>query len=469
MQPVLLIDVVGLTKAQVSAEATPHLYALSQRGSMAPMEGILPGVTCSAQATMLTGLMPSEHGAVGNGWRDPQSYEIALWRQSNALVKGEKIYEAAKRLDPTFTCAKLFWWWNMGAQVDLSITPRPYYPADGRKIPAIYAWPPEFGTDTENALGAFPFFDFWGPKAGLPSSRWIADAAIRTLKEKRPSLTMAYLPHLDYDHQRFGPKAPRSLAALTEIDTIIGDLVAAADEHGAAVVVVSEYGITEVSKPVHINRALRRAGLLHARTTPNGDVLDPFGSRAYAVADHQIAHVYTQDDAARDEARRVLDSLPGVQSVLDAKGQRDAGIGHPNGGNLVALSDPDAWFTYYYWEDPASEPDFARTVDIHRKPGYDPLEMFLDPALKIPMLRVVRRLAQKKLGFRYLMDLIPTDADLIRGSHGLIPEDPADGPVWLSSLPFGDGAEATPSPGENGCLPMTSVKERVLGALQRPL
>ena len=469
MQPVLLIDVVGLTQAQVSQGATPHLYALAQRGSMAPMAGILPGVTCSAQATMLTGTMPSEHGAVGNGWRDPQSYEIALWRQSNALVRGEKVYEAARRLDPSFTCAKLFWWWNMGAQVDLSITPRPYYPADGRKIPAIYAWPPEFGVETEAQLGSFPFFDFWGPKAGLPSSRWIADAAIRTLKEKRPSLTMAYLPHLDYDHQRFGPKAPRSLAALAEIDTIIGDLVAAADECGAAVVVVSEYGIREVSTPVHINRALRNAGLLHARKTPNGDVLDPFGSRAFAVADHQIAHVYTQDETAAADARRVLENLTGVQSVLDPEGQRAAGIEHPNGGSLVALSNPDAWFTYYYWEDPADEPDFARTVDIHRKPGYDPLEMLLDPELKVPMLRIVRRVAQKKLGFRYLMDVIPTDADLIRGSHGLIAEDPAEGPVWISSIPFGAEAGATLPPGEDGQVPMTSVKERILSALQRPL
>ncbi|MFT6109336.1 MAG: putative AlkP superfamily pyrophosphatase or phosphodiesterase [Planctomycetota bacterium] len=472
MQPVLLLDVVGLTQAQISPEITPHLHALGQRGSIAPMDSILPAVTCSAQATMLTGTMPSEHGVVGNGWRDPKSFEVALWRQSNALVRGEKVYEAAKKLDPSFTCAKLFWWWNMGAAVDLSITPRPFYPADGRKIPAIYAWPPEFGEETEAALGKFPFFDFWGPKAGLPSSRWIADAAIRTLREKRPTLTMAYLPHLDYDHQRFGPKAPRSIEALREIDVIVGDLVAAADETGAAVIVVSEYGITEVSKPVHLNLALRKAGLLHARKTPNGDVLDPFGSRAFALVDHQIAHIYTQDDAATAEARRVLEGVDGVQSILDAEGQRAAGLDHPNSGDLVVQSDPDAWFTYYYWEDPAAEPDFARTVDIHRKPGYDPLEMFLDPGIKVPMLRVARRLAQKKLGFRYLMDLIPTDATLIRGSHGLVPEDPAAGPVWLSSLPFSAsstaGPQGTSAPGDSGTIPMTSVKARVLAALQRP-
>ncbi len=465
MRPVLLLDLVGLTPRQVTAEETPSLHALGRRGSMAPMQSILPAVTCSAQATMLTGTMPTDHGAVGNGWRDPKSFEVALWRQSNRLVQGEKIYEAAKRRDPSFTCAKLFWWWNMGADVDLSITPRPYYPADGRKIPAIYAWPPEFGVETEGALGAFPFFDFWGPKAGLPSSRWIADAAIRTLEKHKPSLTMAYLPHLDYDHQRFGPRHPKSIQALRDLDGIVGDLVAAADRAGAATIAVSEYGIREVSRPVKINVCLRQAGLLHARSTPNGDVLDPFGSRAFALVDHQLAHVYCKTPGDAAAAREALEKLDGVGSVMTDEEKRDAGLDHENAGDLIVLSEPDAWFTYVYWTDPSSEPDFARTVDIHRKPGYDPLEMFLDPELKLPMLRVARRVAQKKLGFRYLMDVIPLDPSLVKGSHGLVPEDPTDGPIWLSSEPFRAGSEPGSGPGADGTIPMTSVKERVLDAL----
>ena len=464
MRPVLLLDLVGLTPRQVTPDRTPNLHALGQRGSLAPMGSILPAVTCSAQATMLTGTLPTEHGAVGNGWRDPRTFEVALWRQSNHLVEGEKIYEAARRRDASFTCAKLFWWWNMGAAVDLSITPRPYYPADGRKIPAIYSWPPEFGTEAEAELGAFPFFDFWGPKAGLPSSRWIADAAIRTLRKERPTLTMAYLPHLDYDHQRFGPGAPRSLRALEELDVVVGDLVAAADEAGAAVVCVSEDGIRDVSRHAAPNLALRDAGLMHARSTPDGDVLDPFGSRAFALVDHQVAHVYCKDEVSRAEARRVLEALPEVGAVLEGDARRDAGLDHPNAGDLVLLSEPDAWFTYTYWRGADAEPDFARTVDIHRKPGYDPLEMFLDPALKLPMLRVARRVAQKKLGMRYLMDVIPLDAGLVKGSHGLVPPDPADGPVWISSEPFGP---AIGEPGPDGGVAMTSVKERVLGLLER--
>ena len=462
MRPVLLLDLVGLTMNQITPDRTPHLHALGTRGSLAPMRSVLPAVTCSAQATMLTGTLPSTHGAVGNGWRDPKSYEVALWRQSNHLVEGEKLYETARARDASFTCAKLFWWWNMGAAVDFSITPRPFYPADGRKIPAIYSWPTEFGATTEAALGKFPFFDFWGPKAGLASSRWIADAAIKTMRERRPTLTMAYLPHLDYDHQRFGPAAPESLHALGELDGLVGDLVHAADEVGAATLCVSEYGICDVSRAVKINVRLREAGLLVARETPNGDVLDPFGSAAFALVDHQVAHVYCQGKAAVDRAKEVLSSLDGIADVLDGRGKRAAGIDHPNAGTLVALSAPDAWFTYTYWTEPSREPDFARTVDIHRKPGYDPLEMLLDPEIKAPKLRVARRLARKMLGFRYLMDVIPVDPSLIRGSHGLVPDDPADGPVWLASEPFG---ERIGEPEVDGTIEMTSVKDRVLGAL----
>ena len=465
MKPVLLLDVVGLTPRQVQADVTPHLASLAARGGMSPMGAVLPAVTCSAQATMLTGVLPSAHGAVGNGWCDPASRDVALWRQSNHLVDGEKIYEAARKLDPSFTCAKLFWWWNMGAAVDRSITPRPYYFADGAKQVAIYSTPPEYGEAQERRHGAFPFFDFWGPKAGLPSSRWIADVTIATLEEHRPTLTMAYLPHLDYDHQRFGPTDPRSVQALREVDGVIGDLVAAADRNGAETIVVSEYGIRDVSRPVHINRALRDAGLLAVRPTPKGDVLDTFASRAFAVADHQVAHVYCQGDTSIAAARELLEGLPGVASVLDQDGKREAGLDHPNAGTLVALSEPDAWFTYYYWSDPAGEPDFARTVDIHRKPGYDPVEMFVDPDLKVPALRVARRLAQKKLGMRYLLDVIPLDASLIKGSHGLLPEDPEDGPIWLSSMPL-DG-DLDGGLGSSGAVPMTSVKARVLAALQR--
>jgi predicted AlkP superfamily pyrophosphatase or phosphodiesterase len=462
MKPVVLVDVVGLTPRLLS-ERTPNLSALRERGAFAPMTTVLPAVTCSAQATMLTGTLPDRHGAVGNGWFARRNGDVALWRQSNALVGGEKIYEAAKRIDPTFTCAKIFWWWNLGASVDWSITPRPFYPSDGRKIPAVYSAPSEYAIDLERALGPFPFFDFWGPRSGLASSRWIADAAIRTLESHRPTLTLVYLPHLDYDFQRFGARDEQSLRAVAEIDAVFGDLARAAERAGAEIVAVSEYGIVDVDTPIEINRALRRAGLLAARPTPAGEILDVYASQAFALSDHQVAHVYTRSRDATERAAALLKSLPGVDLVLGAEKKRELGLDHHRSGDIVAVAKPNAWFTYPYWLDDDAEPDFARTVDIHRKPGYDPCELFLDPELGFPKLHVARRLLQKKLGMRYLMDVIPLDAKLVRGSHGRLPDDVQDGPVYLCSRPFG---ECGPSPKEK-IVAMTSVKDRVLALLQR--
>jgi predicted AlkP superfamily pyrophosphatase or phosphodiesterase len=468
MKPVLVLDVVGLTPRQIGAH-TPALAALARRGASAPMDAVLPAVTLSMQATWLTGLLPAEHGAVANGWYFRELGEVHLWRQPNELVAGEKLYERARARDPRFTCAKLFWWWNLGARVDWSLTPRPFYPADGRKLPAVYGTPrpgadgPGFEAELERALGPFPFFDFWGPKAGLASSRWLAEAAKWTLAHKRPTLTLVYLPHLDYDHQRFGPEDPRARAALGEVDSLVGELVRAADEAGAAAVVLSEYGLERVERPVLLNRALRRAELLAVRETPVGELLDPFASRAFAVADHQLAHVYVRDERDLSRARTVLEAEPGVAQVLDAAGKRAAGLAHPRSGELVCVAAKGAWFAYPYWLDDARAPDFARTVDIHRKPGYDPCELFLDPALRFPKLRIALRLAQKALGMRYLMDVIPLDAALVKGSHGRLPDAPEDGPAFVSSEAF----ERCGGKPANGRVDPRSVGERVLTLLER--
>ena len=462
MKPVLLLNVVGLTQSQVG-DATPNLRALAERGGSAPMTTVLPAVTMSAQATMLSGGSPAEHGVVGNGWMDRKTREFAFWRQSNNLVDGRKLYERARELDPSFTCAKLFWWFNMGAAVDWSVTPRPYYAADGRKHLSVYTSPPGFQAELEQPLGAFPFFDFWGPRAGLASSSWITEAALLSMQRHDPTLTMVYLPHLDYDYQRFGPEAPQSREALRAVDALVGQLVEAADARGAETVVVSEYGIEPVSRPVHINRCLREAGLLEVRPGPFGETLDPFASKAFAVSDHQVAHVYTRDAEALASATKALESLLGVDQLLGGDARAKAGLDHPNAGDLIAVADPDAWFTYYYWLDDAQAPDFARTVDIHRKPGYDPAELFVDPKLALPKLRVANRLARKAVGLRYMMDVIPIEADLVRGSHGRLPDSPDRGPVFISSADF---ARCGGTPG-SGVVEMSSVCERVLALLLR--
>jgi predicted AlkP superfamily pyrophosphatase or phosphodiesterase len=454
VRPLLVLDVVGLTP-RLLRERAPGLRSLLGRGFAVPMSAVLPAVTCPAQATMLTGLLPRDHGIVGNGWYFRDLAEVLFWRQSNALVAGEKVWEEARRRDPAVTCAKLFWWFNLYSSADLSVTPRPYYPADGRKVPGIYASPPDLEADLSERLGTFPLFQFWGPGAGLVSTEWIAACAKRVLERHAPALTLVYLPHLDYDFQRFGPDDPRSLAAVGAVDRVASDLAAAWRERGAEVVVVSEYGIGPVAGWVAPNRALRESGLLRARRTPHGELLDAGASRAFAVCDHQVAHVYVRDPADRPRARAALLALPGVEAVLGEEEKRAAGLDHPRAGELLALAARDRWFAYPYWFDDAAAPDFARTVDIHRKPGYDPAELFLDPARPFVKARVAWRLLQKALGFRYLMDVIPLDPSPVRGSHGRLPEDPEDGPVYACTDPAGAADRVE----------MTSVKARLLDLL----
>ncbi len=434
MTPTAVINVVGLTGGMLGAD-TPHLNALVRDGASAPIHAVLPAVTCTAQATYLTGLPPREHGIVGNGWYFRDLAQVLFWRQSNTLVAGEKVWETARRRDPAFTCAKMFWWYNMYSSADWSVTPRPIYPADGRKIPDLYSHPADLRDRLHAELGPFPFFEFWGPNAGIPSSEWIAEASDRVDRWHSPTLLLVYLPHLDYDLQRFGPADPRTRSNLAAIDRVCGQLVTRLRERGRRVIVLSEYGLVDVNRPVHINRALREAGWLAVRDELGTDALDPGASAAFAVADHQLAHVYVRDAARLDDVRRLLERLPGVEMVLDRKGQSRHGLDHERSGELVAVAEATAWFTYYYWLDDGRAPDYARTVDIHRKPGYDPAELFLDPTLSLPKLRIAATLAKKALGFRYLLEVIPLDATLVRGSHGRITDALDDGPVFISSEP----------------------------------
>ena len=440
MRPLMVMNVVGLTPRMVDGGGAPRLASLQERGGYAtPLQPVLPAVTCSAQASMLTGRAPSEHGIVGNGWYFRDQSEVRLWRQSNHLVQGEKVWETARRRDPQATCAKLFWWYNMYASADWSATPRPVYPADGSKLPDLYSHPAELRTALQSRLGVFPLFDFWGPKAGIGSSRWIADAARHVLDNHRPHLCLVYLPHLDYDLQRHGPASPQAVQALADIDDVAGGLADYAQGLGYDVVALSEYGITAVDTPVHINRALREAGYLAVHAPRGLEYLDAGASRAFAVADHQVAHVYVRDPADVAAVSQTLSRLPGVERVLDADTKPAAGLDHPRAGELVAIADAGCWFTYYHWLDDDRAPDFARTVDIHNKPGYDPMELLLDPDQPDIQLRALGKLVRKKLGFRSVFDVISLDASHIRGSHGRLPDDPLDGPVYLSGTAVGAG------------------------------
>jgi len=436
MKRLMVINVVGLAPGHIGPQ-TPHLERLAREGFSRPLGTILPAVTCSVQATFLTGRPPREHGIVGNGWYFHDLSEILFWRQANALIQSEKVYEAARRRDPRHTTAKMFWWYNMYASVACAVTPRPSYPSDGRKLPDIYSDPASLRDDLQQKLGPFPLFKFWGPGAEISSTRWIADASVQVWHEFQPSLMLVYLPHLDYNLQRVGPHDPKIAEDLRLVDAEAGKLMAAARASDAEIVVLSEYAITAVEQPVHLNRVLRDHGWLRTRRETLGwETLDAGASKAFAVADHQVAHVYVRSPQQVAEVGAVLRRTPGVERVLDRAQQAEFGIDHARAGDLVCVAAPGAWFTYYFWTDDRVAPDYARTVDIHRKPGYDPVELFLDPKLRWPMGRIAWRLLQKKLGFRYYLDVIGLDASIIRGSHGRLPRlgrEADEGPVWISS------------------------------------
>ena len=446
MVPTAVLNVVGLTKALLGPD-TPHLSALAADGASAPIRAITPAVTCSAQATFLTGLMPRNHGIVGNGWYFRDLAQVMFWKQANQLVTGEKVWETAKRRDSSCTTAKMFWWYNMYSSAEWSMTPRPIYRADGLKVVDIYSHPALIRDRIVAEHGTFPFFNFWGPTANIRSSEWIAEAAMSVDRWYSPTLLLVYLPHLDYNLQRLGPADPRIREDVRAIDAVCGNLIAHCRERGRRVVVLSEYGLVPVSGPVHINRSLREAGLLAIRDELGSDTLDAGASDAFAVADHQIAHVYVRDPARIADVATLVQSIPGVDLVLDRREQRALGLDHERAGELVAIAARDRWFTYYFWLDDGLAPDYARTVDIHRKPGYDPAELFVDPSLTMPQLNVAATLAKKALGFRYLMNVIPLDASLVKGSHGRVTESLDEGPLLISSRRDGVKQETIESTG----------------------
>lgn len=431
MKKTVVLNVVALS-SRLIGKHTPFLKKWSEKGKKINIKPLLPAVTCSSQATYFTGKWPAENGIVGNGWCFKDEYEIKFWRQSNKLVQASKIWEEIKKQDPDFTCANMFWWFNMNSTVDFAVTPRPLYPANGLKLPDVHSQPMDLRGKLQKELGQFPLFSFWGPNANIESTRWIADASILVDKWHDPSLTLIYLPHLDYNLQRRGIDFSEIGKDLQEIDKVCEDLIVYYEKQGAEVVILSEYGITNVNNPVHINRTLRKNGYISVKDELGLETLDTWASKAFAVADHQIAHIYIKDPIDIPLVKKLIEGTPGVELVLGEAGKKEHHINHERAGDLVVMADKDSWFTYYFWLDDKKAPDYARTVDIHRKPGYDPVEIFADPKIKFLKGKIGFKLLKKKLGFRYLMDVIPLDATLVKGSHGRINNSKEDWPLFIT-------------------------------------
>jgi predicted AlkP superfamily pyrophosphatase or phosphodiesterase len=421
----MVINVAGLSQA-LAAEI-PCLAALAKRGVSLGLEPVLPAVTCTMQATLTTGELPARHGIISNGLYFFDTAEVRFWEQSAHLVNAPRAWDLPMRnaeggmrsekqkarhpSTPHSKVAMLFWQQCLYGTADVLLTPKPIHGPGDQLIQYCYSRPAdlydrlaagESALDPGKPRGPFNLMHYWGPMAGLGSSRWIADASLAVWRQEKPDLMLTYLPHLDYSGHRAGPDSPPHQAAARELDPLLAALLAAAEADGARVIVLSEYSFVPVRRAVALNRALREAGMLALREVAGAEYLYPGDSRAFAMVDNQVAHIYFPNarDLAADlkRAKEAISGVGGVAEVLDREALAERGLDHVRSGELVVLAEPDAHFTYYWWLDDAKAPPFARTVDIHAKPGFDPAELLIDMAKRC----------------------IPLSADAIRGSHGLV-------------------------------------------------
>jgi len=453
MTKLAVLNVVGLTRALIG-EHTPHIQKFLDSSWSIRLEEPFPAVTCTSQSNMLTGEGPTVHGIVGNGWYFKDLAEVGFWKQNDGLVRGKKVWEELKENNSEFTCAKIFWWYNMYSSVNWSITPRPQYPADGRKIFGVYTHPFEMADEIVSDLGKFPFMNFWGPASDIPSSRWIANCAMWIFKKHQPDLNLVYLPHLDYCLQKWGTDPQVIKEDLKKIDEVVGSLLDFYKGSNVNVLIVSEYGVTPVNNVIHPNRILRKAGYLKVIPSLSWELIDAGASRAFAVSDHQICHIYVKENKDTPEIVKLFEKEPGQKKIIFGNQKIDFDLDHERAGDIILMAQPDFWYTYYYWTDNDKAPDFARCVDIHRKPGFDPVEMFLDPAIKFPKLKIAFKLFKKMMGFRMMMDVIPLTPELVKGSHGTPVQNPDQGPIAISNYP-------SANPRKNS-LPMAEVKNIIL-------
>jgi predicted AlkP superfamily pyrophosphatase or phosphodiesterase len=375
---VVVLDVVGLQTGHLDGGHAPNLAAFFDGALTADLRPPSPAVTLPAQTTLATGRSPSTHGDVANGEYDRDADAVAFWERDRG--DRTRLWEAAS--DAGLTTGVLFFQHLVGTTADVAVTPSPIEDEDNTLV-EMNCWtsPNGFYDDLRAEYGHFPLHRYWGPGADADSSEWILAAARETVARYDPDLLWVYLPHLDYDAQRHGPTDPAFADALETVDEMVGDFLAflRGDDRWAetAVNVVSEYGFHDVDAPVFPNRALRDAGLLSV--TPDGsggEAVDLARSRAFAMVDHQVAHVYADADVV-PRARRALAPLDGVDAVLGDGEKAAHGLDHPDAGDLVLLADPSAWFQYYWWDEPTAAPAYATDVDIHAKPGFDPCELFL--------------------------------------------------------------------------------------------
>jgi predicted AlkP superfamily pyrophosphatase or phosphodiesterase len=392
----IVLDVVGLELEHLTSGLLPNIAKLVEGGETAKLEPVFPAVTCTVQASILTGKYPRDHGIVANGIYDRDTYNVSFWEQPSSLVGSERAWDIAKRKGAR--TAVLFWQNTMYANSDIVVTPRPIH-LDDKMVMWCYSKPVGFYEELAAKIGEFDLSSYWGPLASAKSSEWIASAAEYTLEKEKPNMVFVYIPHVDYSAQRFGKGSSQTRDDLKRADEIVGRLEEKVASLGikdhTEFIIVSEYGFNNVSGAVPLNTVLRDSGLLSVRQIQGKEYLDLEYSKAFAMVDHQVAHVFVKD-GFEGTVKKSLEGTAGVDMMLDSEGKKALGIDHPRSGELIAVAAPDKWFSYYWWHDKDQAPEFAQRVDIHRKPGYDPVELFFDPKTRS----------------------IPIEPSLVKGSHG---------------------------------------------------
>jgi predicted AlkP superfamily pyrophosphatase or phosphodiesterase len=386
---IVLLDIVGLESDHLSSNLIPNIENIANEGMSIKMSPVFPAVTCTVQASLLSGQYPNKHGIISNGLYDKTNYTISFWEQSSSLVQSERVWDIVKRQDSSsIKTAVLFGQNTMYSKSDIVITPRPLHMEDGM-IMWCYSKPVGYYEALKQKYGEFNLATYWGPLASYESSNWIVRAACDTLENHRPNLMFTYLPHLDYSAQRFGKDSREVREDLKRADNLVGLLIQKTIDLGikdeTQFVIFSEYGFTDVRSHIPLNRKLRDAGLLSVRTINDKEYIDFEFSKAFAMVDHQIAHIYI-NDGFTEQTKRVLENIDGIERVLSGEDKKMFNIDHERSGDLIVFANKDSWFSYYWWYEDKKAPNFAKTVDIHRKPGYDPAELFIDPNTKsIPL------------------------------------------------------------------------------------
>jgi predicted AlkP superfamily pyrophosphatase or phosphodiesterase len=397
----IIIDIPGLEPKHIAEDKTPNIFKLADSGQFAKLKPVFPAVTCSVQTSILTGTYPETHGIISNGLYDRRNYVVSFWEQSGNLIETNRIWDIAKRERSDIEIAAIFWQNTMYANANVVLTPRPLHMED-QMIMWCYSKPLCFYEQMATEIGKFDLATYWGPFASSKSSKWIGQATEYTLENTMPNILFTYLPHLDYVIQREGTSSKNLYEEVKVADEIVGGIVKKSQALGiredSEFIILSEYAFTDVSQDVPLNRILREHGLLRVREIEGFEFLDLEYSEAFAMVDHQVAHIYLKEDM-ESKVKKILDGVQGISTVLDTKGKETLNIKHPRSGDLIAISDKQKWFSYYWWFQEEKAPPFAGRVDIHRKPGYDPSELFIDP-------RTMR---------------IPLNGNMVRASHGRVP------------------------------------------------